>query len=192
MVFVLASCANYSFQKKRYSKGFYVTKTHSKSSKVKTEPLADEVKSETTKNKSTDFEASLPDLSEPIDQLTWVNAHQHIENKNSEKNGLKSKTPDNLSLIPITFNGFNSIITDNKILKQSSSASVFQKRNDFFSFWDNVVTGYYILATIIVIVVLVYYLFTVFPIATALLYAAVILGVLLVLAGIDMLANNQF
>jgi hypothetical protein len=69
---------------------------------------------------------------------------------------------------------------------------VFQKRNDFFSFWDNVVTGYYILATIIVIVVLVYYLFTVFPIATALLYAAVILGVLLVLAGIDMLANNQF
>jgi hypothetical protein len=48
------------------------------------------------------------------------------------------------------------------------------------------------LATIIVIVVLVYYLFTVFPIATALLYAAVILGVLLVLAGIDMLANNQF
>jgi uncharacterized membrane protein YcjF (UPF0283 family) len=69
---------------------------------------------------------------------------------------------------------------------------VFQKRNDFFSFWDNVVTGYYILATIIVIVVLVYYLFTVFPIATALLYAAVILGVLLVLAGIGMLANNQF
>ena len=190
LILILTSCAGYSFQKKRYSKGFYISKTNSKSRNVKSdESSSNEGKMEFVKNTATEVEAPIVYKSDLVAPIKEVKAIDEVE---INRNVVKQKQGDYLNEKPFIPNGFASSKSNFKTSEKIPFPVQLSKRNDFFNFWDNVVTGYYILATIVVIIVLVYYLFTIFPIATALLYAAVIFGVLLLLAGIGMLANNQF
>ncbi len=190
LALILTSCASYSFQKRRYSKGLFVSKTNSKSRNMKLDESSSiEGKMDIVKDKSTKVEASIVYKLDPVARIKDVNA---IDETEINRNIPKQKQGDYLNEKPSNHNGFTSSKSNFKTSEKIPFPVQLNKRNDFFNFWDNVVTGYYILGTIIVVVLLFYYLFTMFPLTVALFYGAIILGVLLLLAAIGMLANSQF
>lgn len=190
---ILCSCANFTIQKKRYSKGFYISKTNYNTGNLKSpELLRNKIKSDNKLNILNDTETTLVEKLDSLTSYTPICDNKKSNKIYTGKNKLNQIMNHPFDSKTINFNAFNALKDNQYVSKKFNNSLVNHKRNDFFSFWDNVVTGYYIVLTIIVIVVLIYYLFTLFPIATALLYASIILGVLLLLAGIGMLANNQF